>query len=185
MSLTSRKIELQGAVLIVPRSNATNVYDLLMDVARAIEEEPRRYNQEDWHARVAPCEVYEATTESGPSCGTVACRAGWIVELAGHWDSDPDPAIVWWGGGIAGAARQILGVTWGGLTDEEREEDAAFGRDVADLFDGSALCDLDNQVAIGTPEYAAAGAAGVREFAEKWKERLLATPVRRKEQVAR
>ena len=177
MSLTSREIRLMGARLIVPRSTATNAYDLLMDVAAVIEEEPRRYNQEDWLVRVEPSEVYEGKVESGPSCGTVGCRAGWIVELAGAWDkdADKDPIVTWFGGGVAGAARRILGVNWGRSPGEEYAREMQFDMAITRLFDGAALSGRD--LRIGTPEYAAAGAAGVREFAETWKERLLATAV--------
>jgi len=92
----------------VPRSDATNVYDLLQDVKQAILEEPRRVDMNfvayvddrtrQWtNPRTGRKEVMPA-----PSCGTVGCFAGWTMLLAGM---TPGQAGSKWTGG----AKDILG----------------------------------------------------------------------------
>jgi hypothetical protein len=61
---------------------------LLRKVAKHILEEPRRFRMEFFQHKAAPGEalstqgVYDPT-HTVPSCGTVACIAGWAVPLAG------------------------------------------------------------------------------------------------------
>jgi len=59
----------------IPQSDATNVYDLLQDVKRAILEEPKRLNMGFYASfgRFGPKE---------PACGTVGCFAGWVSILS-------------------------------------------------------------------------------------------------------
>lgn len=54
-------------------------YDLLALVCQHILDEPRRYYQEAWIVRHKAS--IKAAMGSVPSCGTMACRAGWIVGL--------------------------------------------------------------------------------------------------------
>lgn len=59
-------------------------WDLCERVAQHIEEEPLRYYQRSWWLRGRDLETlvnYWHTIPAKPSCGTTACRAGWIVEL--------------------------------------------------------------------------------------------------------
>jgi len=167
--LTTIVLKYKGAYsdeLVVPKSDATNVYDLLMDVATAIEQEPRRYNQEQWLLRVEPG-ADETGRAKYPACGTIACRAGWIVQLAREQS--------WYPGAINMQARDILGLELDHIGDKDRDTEWWFYDDIVVLFNGDALA--GKGLTIGTPEYAKAGAEGVRQFAEKWKERLTTTPV--------
>lgn len=63
----------------IKRSKATNAADLLLDVAEAILEEPMRYNQKVALMTGGPGESGAGGTY--PDCGTIGCRAGWIVVL--------------------------------------------------------------------------------------------------------
>lgn len=147
---------------IVPRSKAKNAYDLLADVCAAISEEPRRYNQGVWCLRGPKAIRDWFETEDHkiepPACGTMACRAGWIVQL--HDGRLPRKQMFM--GRVAERARNLLGVT-------NRWDD--FGLDVRWLFDGAAV--LDHQV--GTRAYAKEGVKGLRQFMAKHKARLKAT----------
>lgn len=66
-----------------PWSHATNAYDLVSDVIRVIEEEPKRFDMADWLDHIMPSRVKKTKSlqERYPACGTVACVAGWIVTL--------------------------------------------------------------------------------------------------------
>lgn len=159
---------------LVPRSDATNAYDLLIDVARVIREEPLRYDQGSWLTfgkYVASGEQYD--NPRGPECGTVGCRAGWICVLADGIMEARTAAIY-------DRARKVLGAI--GYDKMEKDEDGhptgeeySFSTDLEKLFHGGAIADWD----VFTPEYAEAGARGVEEFAEKWEERLIKTPITR------
>ena len=69
----------------VPRSKATNAYDLLNDVARAITEEPRRINMRWWtfffQGEALNNWANQLHQEDLPACGTVGCIAGWCCFL--------------------------------------------------------------------------------------------------------
>ena len=62
-------------VVRIPRSKATNAYDLLSEIQDLIRTEPKRYNQNIWLRRVKRGEAKR------PACGTVGCVAGWVVAL--------------------------------------------------------------------------------------------------------
>lgn len=77
-------------IKMVPRSDATNVYDLLQDVKQAILEEPRRANMNYFGLEVGnnqslmwigPDDTYHKL--QAPSCGTIGCFAGWVQMLSG------------------------------------------------------------------------------------------------------
>lgn len=60
------------------RPRAKTAYELLERVIAHIREEPRRYCQSTWGA-LAEWGLHPAGQR--PPCGTIACRAGWIVAL--------------------------------------------------------------------------------------------------------
>lgn len=186
-------ISKDGGAVLMPWSDAKNAFDLVMDTVQAILDEPRRYNQELWRSRdkrdidsrLNPkiyrdekCEelvpVYPEELEP-PTCGTVACRAGWLVTLAGRVSVNETGDSVFDYG-----ARDLLGYPKDWCLKATSLEESEFARDVNSLFNGTALdretgsSDLPR---VGSPEYARLGADGLIRFAEKWKDRLLATPV--------
>jgi hypothetical protein len=80
-------------------------------------------------------------------------------------------------------AMELLGDTfysrgWPNMTAEDQE----LHRSISLMFGGGALCrenpEYEGPITTG-PEAAELGAKGLEKFAERWKERLLATPVRR------
>lgn len=73
----------------LPKSSATNAYDLLTDVIRVVEEEHRRLYMGNWFSS-------EEELPAGmflPACGTVACVGGWIVILTEPWLRSPDDVL--------------------------------------------------------------------------------------------
>ncbi len=140
------------------------VYDLLALVAHHIEEEPRRYFQDVW---VLIGEEIRNHVDFEPACGTVCCRAGWIVAL--H-DGLRAPAIeatarARFSPRVELRALQILGMSDVGFLFN------AFISDEDDLDEDSG--DLVSAEP-GTPEYAKAGADGLRAFMEEHAEHLKA-----------
>lgn len=61
----------------VPKSKATNAYELLSEVCQAITEEPKRMNLMNWS--LSPKQVVQM--KAPPACGTVGCIAGWVTFL--------------------------------------------------------------------------------------------------------
>lgn len=61
----------------LPRSKATNAYDLLDEIKQLILEEPRNYDQTLW------MRYFRNDSRQAPPCGTVACVAGWTCALKG------------------------------------------------------------------------------------------------------
>lgn len=62
----------------LPRSQATNAYDLLNDVIVAIRAEPLRLDMGSW---LTPADMAFSSRDRQPACGTVACVAGWTAIL--------------------------------------------------------------------------------------------------------
>jgi hypothetical protein len=95
----------------IPRSNATNAYDLLSDVAKVMLAEPKRVNMARWIERVTPSRAAREGEEwekdiipsGAPDCGTVGCIAGWILLLLKR----VEPGI-----SIAYQATDLLGGTY-------------------------------------------------------------------------
>lgn len=122
---------------------AKTAYELLERVCAHILEEPKRYHQDYWGLRgEVPLDVPR------PKCGTVCCRAGWIVAL-----NDGPKALLHTCSGSR--ADRILG-----MTDEDTRE--LFYDDSVERFRQ------------GTKRYANAGAAGIRRFMKKHKRYLQA-----------
>lgn len=69
----------RSALAPLPRTKAKTPIGILKAVAKAILEEPRRYNQQDWGSRYDAATVKRDATL--PACGTVACVAGWVTVL--------------------------------------------------------------------------------------------------------
>jgi hypothetical protein len=157
------------------RSTAAHVYDLLDDMCKVILDDPKHYNQSDWMI-TEPNSIRMILSESAsadiepPDCGTMACRAGWMVQLVDgplarrHQYDTEDRAMA------------ILGVTA-----DEQASQHPFAVDVVILFSGYAI---DRQrFKRGTFEYAQEGVRGTRAFMQKWAERLKRTPVDRDERL--
>lgn len=129
-------------------------YGLLERVARHIEDDPRRYDQ----GRFVLTGEDELSSrgfigDGAPPCGTVACRAGWIVFL-----NDGLNAVGY--DGIQDRANEVLGMT---------EEDTD------DLFSGGALHHECRRVPLHrTKAYGKVGAKGVRRFMRKHAKHLKA-----------
>ena len=63
----------------IRKARARTAWDLCRAVCAAILEEPKRYDQSTFCSRYDAEEV--ADNPELPACGTIACRAGWIVAL--------------------------------------------------------------------------------------------------------
>ena len=62
---------------LVPHTQAETAFDLLNDIIRIIQEEPRRMDMGNWICN--PKAV--SAVRKLPACGTVGCIAGWAVVL--------------------------------------------------------------------------------------------------------
>ena len=168
-----------------------NLYELCERVCEAIMAESRRYNQEMWADLACVTELGErrepVDKSAVPACGTVACRAGWMVEieLASRPDMDEMTLNRWitylahncyLSHKVQGMAHEILRYDDPTAPDWYRSA-------VTNLFGGEALeqenpdlREADDEGGYsynlprrGTPEYAELGAKGVREFMAKYK----------------
>lgn len=132
-----------------------NVYELLEQTAEAIEECGLNYYQTVW---AAPVEHVTAGREG--ACGTAFCRAGWMINIA-HGDKALSMSPYDWGRThIADAAYAML------------ETAGCPIRECAELFSGGAVTQK-----YGTQAYNKAGAKGVRQFMERHRDKLKATPL--------
>jgi hypothetical protein len=139
----------------LPKTRAKNAYELLKEIRTIILAQPKRYAQTEILIHGRPGSVFSTHTWRDliiPPCGTVGCRAGWIVELTRAGGT----ANV----GIIDRAAQILG----------------FGtaREIGEFFAGSAA-----EGEPGTREHARSGAKGITAFMKEHKARLLATRIGR------
>lgn len=127
-------------------------YELLDLVAKHILEEPKRYYQGLWVTKTES--VIEARMGAVPACGTMACRAGWIVALHDGLDSKAIASEMRrrsiWSLPVMERANAILGMS---ESDTER------------LFDGGAMPYWAARP--GTKGYARLGAKGIRAFMRK------------------
>jgi hypothetical protein len=131
----------------IPRTKATNAYDLLKEVRDLILEDPRRYNQRTTLNHYPPgvqwTEGPRRQPILAPPCGTVGCRAGWVVELTRSRTQY-----------VVRGAQDILG-----LTDAQAET----------FFAAAAAAGW-----AGTPEHARSGAYGITAFLKKHAKQLKA-----------
>lgn len=146
-----------------------NVYELLEAVARHIEEEPRRYYQDMWALFGDNIHAFLGGDFAAPPCGTVCCRAGWIVGLCDGLDA---PALgvnrdFAYSFSVMKRAMEILGMS-------EAEIGALFEPFTDDEDDSEETGQQFVDAPAGTLEYAKAGADGLRAFMEQHAERLKA-----------
>ncbi len=153
---------------LTPRSRATNAYDLLNDVARAVLEEPKRLNMDHW--LIVGKKTIKKMHVKEPMCNTVGCLAGWVtvltrtptIERAGCQPSKRR---------VSESAIQILAgeVPEGGgfVTPDDK-----FVNDLENLFH----C-FPYQRASGTRAYAREVVKALRAFQKKHKSRLKRTKV--------
>lgn len=145
----------------MPESHATNAYDLLSDVIRVIQEEPKRLLMDDW--LVQPDRHYSWTAcvaklGGPPACGTIGCVAGWVVVLAA-----PDLGSLKNMNIDMTAVQILLGEKpWhfsASLESKERYQE------INSLF--STFPDMDPHVKLGTPEYVAVVVDAITAFQTK------------------
>jgi len=137
------------------RSEATNAYDLLKEIRALIQEEPKRYNQQDTltYLRNYRNTLYRGklAQEVAPACGTIGCRAGWVVAAAAPHPERVDDVVHY--------AKKVLGLT---------------GRQAENLFDGWAAGSEADGAPFGSVEHARRGARGITVFMAHHKKQLQA-----------
>lgn len=131
------------------RSRAKTAYGVLGEVMRLIEEEPRRYNQQDVLFYLPKDE--SERLPSDPPCGTIGCVAGWVHTLTSSRRL-AYPSLV-----LQRAARVL------GLNHHLQ----------AELFGGSAVGGTPQ-----TKAHAKNGVRHIAAFRERYKELLLAQRIR-------
>lgn len=129
-------------------------YELLERVANHILQEPKRFWQDTWGI-VGKRAIRREGFDAVPACGTVACRAGWVVAL--HDGPKMIPVLEDFSRplnsiDVPKRANQILG--FGTMT---------HAPETSELFSSEA-CGPRDKRRFGTHEYARLGAAGLREF---------------------
>jgi hypothetical protein len=122
-----------------------NLYELMEQAAEAILTSPEHYYQDNWS------EPARNLYPDKEVCGTAYCRAGWM--------------------------ENILGVSVDGCTARRLLHEAEIDR--ADLFLAQNYrteynADFTYELRRGSPEYATAGANGIKKFMARNKEQLLA-----------
>ena len=60
---------------LIPHSHATTSWELLEDVVKTIDQEPKRF---DWAIWTNPDADYYLPAQDASACGTTACIAGWV-----------------------------------------------------------------------------------------------------------
>lgn len=173
---------------LLPKSAATNAYEVFNDIIRAIQEEPSRLDQTDWAYvgwRLAR-RGHRFDHLPVPECNTVGCVAGWWCLL-----TDPSTAL--------GEARALGEASRGSffpdrverdlncyplLVDSDaRNPDVSMREDLDMLFSPSVTGDMDpddeyeNNLVPGDPEYVPMVIDRIRVFQAKWETRLKATPI--------
>lgn len=135
-----------------PHTTATNAYDLLDDVVRAIEEEPRRLMMDNW---IFTPRDLERKGLPAPACGTVGCIGGWIVILTSSSVEDVNQTYV-----PTQAEELILGErAWRSESPDARQR----RHDLNHVF--TRFPDMEEPPLIpGTPEYVARVVEAIRAF---------------------
>lgn len=151
----------------MPNSNnkPSNLYELCDLVAEAIEIQPKNYFQDKWVFNAKLCNGDDA-------CGTAFCRAGWITALM----ETEEHNTAWWlenrNDYIRTSAQSLL--LTAGIPKEAINNLFYFAgidspyNDAFHNANGRLGCDS------GTPEYAKAGADGMRLFMAQYEEKLKA-----------
>lgn len=147
---------------LVPKSRATNSYDLLKDVIKAIREEPRRIYMRDWWIPEERLEnqtdvvLKELSTSRFPACGTVGCIRGWMGLLVHNIGDRGIPSV-------AGTGTDLLPSAYSNISRQDTDN----------LFYGSAEYPFPD-AKHGTVEYAEAVVENIEKYLAKWEERLKA-----------
>lgn len=154
-------------VELLPTRRATNSYELLDDVIRAIEEEPKRFNWRDWIILDAKAAV--DFQREAPACNTMACVAGWIVIQSMSDQGRQHMAEIGWSAGIAGKA----------IGQFPQRTEIAIRLQTLFYGDGeSILKKVDSCGKVETQEeYAARAVRAIRRFQADFKDELLAHPI--------
>lgn len=165
---------------LVPQSEATNMFDLLNDIKRAINAEPKRLDMSNFRRRGSALldVLYEwnkhrgqeksgtkraLTVREAPSCGLVGCIAGWQVTLKRLITYDDN-------NGVYFVAQQQMGIKLDPFG-RPLPEDKEFYDEVYNLY---------HTFPSGTPgtfRYVRKVIASITAFQKQHKARLLATPV--------
>ncbi len=128
----------------VPRTRSKNPVTILRAVARAILDEPKRYDQGDYLSLRSDYQKAAINPNEWPSCGTRACVAGWTVVVCGQLKAT---------GTVHDKARALLNLS-------VEQANALFSDSAFDAFDWSAMRS-------GTLRYAKAGVAHIRRFVKE------------------
>jgi hypothetical protein len=135
----------------LPKSAATNAYDLLSDVSALALEEPKRMRMEVPLVCASNRAAFGISIDALPACGTVGCIGGWTAVLRG-----PEHVT---GYDALRAAAVILGL------------DQAQAYEL--FWPSELLSDADT----GTLSHAYAVADHIREFQQKYADQLKAKAV--------
>jgi hypothetical protein len=165
----------------IPRTNATNAYDLLTDVITCIENEPRRLSMDHWFVRgrqlVGLLTDADLSPDDGPACDTAGCVAGWIVMLTTPTDRiNFSEGAVQAGGAMRSASRYASSLLGTVLTG------ALFAPNVID-YGTADPDDEDDQDQWPTLHYAEAGyndavIKRIKDFQHDHREALRAKPIK-------
>lgn len=141
----------------------TSAYEMLSQVAKLIEREPKRYDQESWIRYLYKKDTYVGSPRQWPACGTIACVAGWVEVLrtSPRRTSKYDK-------GVSNRAARALGLN---------------GEQEFELFDGGVIFKMARDLGIDVPEtgtkaYVALGVGHIRNFQRKYAAQLKRTIVR-------
>jgi hypothetical protein len=129
----------------IPKSRAKTAYGLLSEVRKLILTEPLRYDQNE----LLVFEDSDNWYGEFPSCGTVGCRAGWVIMLK---SIEPKRVFDIWD-----RAEKILGLTEG---------------QASELFTSLGATGKGQSI-----EHARSGAQGIVEFQKKYSTQLRAKRV--------
>jgi hypothetical protein len=136
----------------------TTLWELMDGVCEAIDAAPFNYNQAYWVVDAKKgfmsCVNEYDTPLPKEVCGTAYCRAGWMAMLSGSDEVSLTPG-------------QNNIYEW--ASDKLKQAGIPM-EDILELFSGGAVGGTP-----GTPEYVAAGIAGVRTFMAKHEQKLKST----------
>lgn len=155
---------------LTPHSHATNSYELLLEVRKVIQAEPKRFFMNKFIADYLPDANPEI--ERGPVCGTVACFAGWIHTLKipslmvfeknkGKWSSAFE--VEAFGYFPAKCFTDLHRLFWGEFSDYQHDGPKEYPFPPAELY--------------GTPAYARKGVQNLDKFMTKWEKDLKEFPL--------
>lgn len=147
------------ALAPLPVSTATNAYERMQEVNRAILEEPARLHMGGWCLSFQdPMQAKSVSgRKSAPACGTIGCYAGWVNFLNGDYTNRVHPGL---------RALEILAKNEGPLSISLYN---AFLMPVRD--------DYNNPLSSGTRAYARAVVKRFRAIMKEYEKELKAVPI--------